>query len=250
MHNMQKILLLSEARHGSTYFMNEIGSHVTKNKTKDIIRCYEVFNRSHLNPNEQCNQCLDLLGYTGESIFPIRAVNPDLFFNKFMDIVDSKSSINYFIMKVFASQISENKDSPELSLDLLLSRFDKIIILNRNNVEYIFSHANAWWFPSSSNPWDIETRHIKCDDITLDKYMISDYKKTITMKKKYFSEAISYCSKNNKDILYIDYNDLEYMHKLLFDFCGLRIDITETFSKNKYGYTTFLKNNPSVLEII
>ena len=242
----QKILLLSEARHGTTYVISEI-EVASLSYLDSTVCCYEFLSRSK-DQNAQCLKCLERLE-ADTDFCHVRHKYPIKFFNLFMDAVDNSPCDNFF-SKVFASQIFPNTPTDQpMKLDLALERFDKIIILDRNPIEYIFSHANAFYFPCGKNPWGIKQRHQKQSDIKLNQGMIDAYKTILSTKDKCFRQTRRYCKKNNKPLLDIQYDELADVHEKFFNFTGLKAKVFKKFEPIKHDYETFLKLNPSVHDL-
>jgi len=252
----QKILLLSEARHGTTYAINELKHSSQHSSIKDMVICYEPLSRG-LEQKKQCYDCLKSLNFSGEFDNSLVSSKLHKFYNNFMDVVDGCSK-DIFVMKVFVSHIyytkyeKDSKNFPKTTMKIqdVISRFDKVIILNRNFKEYIFSHANAYHFPKNEKSWHISTRGDKKDDFILQPKMLEEYSKILKNREHCFSETRKYCAKHNKEILELDYKNLGSLHKEFAKFAGInKLKCSTKFEPIKHNYETFLKLNPSVQDL-
>lgn len=248
----QKILLLSEARHGTTYIINELQD----SSTKGMVVCYEPLNRGS-EQQKQCYDCLELLNFSGDFDNSLVSSNLHKFYNNFMDAVDGCNK-DIFVTKIFVSHIyytKYQKDSTKfpkktVKIEDVLSRFDKVVILDRNFQEYIFSHANAYHFPTNKNPWHISTRADKTDDFVLTKSVLKHYYDILKNKEDCFSKARAYCNKHNKEILELDYKNLGSFHKEFAKFAGInKLECGIKFEPIKHNYEKFLKLNPKANDL-
>lgn len=268
----QKILLLSEARHGTTYFIGNIRNSYRRSCEK-VIACYEILSGAkHL--ISQAGTCLyacqNGMYYKNRKEFLDRLDDDDVIFQKtgtvagdllkvrrsseqeylrqFMQEVDNRKYGETFICKIFTSQIGLHGVGYPHTVEQVLDYFDKVIILDRDNLEYIFSHCNAMYFPSSKTPWAISEAKNKKVDITLTDKHILNYRYAVRKKEKIFNEAREYCKQNKKEFLDINYDDLDDWTKIE-KFTGLELKGNK-FKRHNYDYDSFLRNNPKLKSIL
>ena len=266
--NKENILLLSEARHGTTFFINNIRQTYTE--CDEITACYEVMSLS----KEVISQCISCLyacsngkyalidtkfeedepvicQTTMKDLQKIRLYSERLYLDLLMNKINRRKTESKFLCKIFASHILNRDARQPNSLEDILNYFDKVIILDRDNLEYIFSHANALYFPCCDTPWGIESvKHKKCDIILKDKHIIN-YRDNIKNKNTVFEEARKHCARKNKPVLDIHYNNLTTCwEKDISSFIGMPFKKNAEFVKGNYDYKFFLKNNPKIKSII
>ncbi len=268
----QKILLLSEARHGTTYFIGNIRNSY-KGSCEKVIACYEIMTGArHLVP--QAGTCLyacqngkyykdkkkfvdrldddDVIfpteNITVGEILKLRKWSEREYLKLFMQEVSNRKHGEVFICKIFTSQIALHGVGNPHTLEEVLDYFDKIIILDRDKLEYVFSHCNAMYFPSSKTPWAVSEAQNKKVNITLTDKHVLNYRYVIERKEEIFNNTREYCKKNKKEYLDVDYNKLDDWTEIS-KFTGLELNGNK-FERNNYDYESFLENNPKLKSIL
>jgi hypothetical protein len=128
-------------------------------------------------------------------------------------------------------------------LDNIIKYIDRIIVLDRDNIEYMYSHAHAKRTGTYMKREKAERIFLGSDETTLLANNV--------LKKYYFFENIkTLAAKHRKRCLYLHYNELGNAIDKINRFFEINLTHWCTFQKNTYNYEQFLYDNPGIVTFI
>jgi hypothetical protein len=244
---MNKVLLLTQARHGSTYFIDNL---FKKGNIEQFYMEYELFKEFYLQDQD------GLLGFVKRhslvnfefeiiQLKKLRKTNEKEYFNTIFKMLEKNAkeyNTKNYGFKIFPSHVYGMIGNNKINLQEIISFVDKIIILDRDDIEFAYSFANA----IVTNKWSISQRHEK-KRVILNNEQINNIINQIKLKKRFFEEAKQIIKETNKDCLYLHYNNLGKSYKDINKFLNIDLKTWIPFEKRKYDYESFLKDNPTLL---
>ena len=245
---MKRTALLSQARHGTNYFINNLweGDNINKIRFE-----YELL----IGPSDVKESLIDLKkrypDVNVEYFSNLRAENERGFFNEITNLLEEnlkKEGINHFGFKIFPLHVGGLKHSlggikNRIYLEGIIDYFDNFIILDRSNLEFARSYLKA----ELINNWAPSKRFMHIDfEPKSNDYFNKLIRIQIDSKLEFFEKAKSLIEAKSKPILMTHYDNLGHDSEWvkISNFLNVKITKQIPFEKINYDYSQFLELNP------
>ena len=234
---MTKFVLLSCQRHGTSYFTNCInagsnGKHA--HMEGELLRRYNRYKElSYATSLKEIKDAIELSKVYNTSTL-------HYFYKRFAlleEATDYKDSIIGF--KIFSAHSLYNTHI----LYEIIKYVDKIIVLDRDNLEFMYSTAHAKRTGNYTATKDNTT-------IFLNKNEIETIKNQVVNKYYFFENISVIAAKLNKSCLYLHYDELGTAMDKINRFFSIDLKDWISFHKQSYDYDQFLFDNPELVNFI
>jgi hypothetical protein len=239
---MTKFLLFSLARHGTEYFVNCMNAGENKNQ---VYMGGELLRK--INRYQELAKCTSLDHIT-EILKLSKTCDKDTlqyFYDRFanLEMYAREKKINAIGFKIFPRQISFNIEKRDtIMLQKIIEYVDKIIILDRNNLEFMYSFAHTLKAKSFERSKDIR--------IILNDSEVQTIIDQVRTKYYFFENIKAISTKLNKSCIYLHYDDLGSVRDKISRVLSICLKDWIPFEKNNYNYNQFLDDNPCLINFI
>lgn len=238
---MTKFILFSHPRHGSSYFTSNFKN--INNNTQALMD-YEPLRPvkicKNLFANSPLNGPLDVI-----ALYKMRYKDEKQYFYTIFKILQERAKIhgaNTAGFKIFLKHLSHSFYQNHITLRESIAYADKIIILDRNNLEYIFSLVNAW----KIKKWSRE----KAYEVILNEKETQNIINDLKNKYNFFYNVQMAAAELKKEYLYLHYDQLGSAKNIINKFLNIELQTWLPFEKYIYDYKHFLNINPYLAEFI
>lgn len=239
---MIKFVLLSTQRHGTTFLSNCIAEGNNKSQIYmggELLR--PTYTYRELTAITSLKEIKDVM-----ELHKLSRTDKLQFFYKRFEILEKRvkqDKVNVVGFKIFPRHIAYKHGRIEGSiLRDVITYIDKIIILDRHNLEFMYSLAHTWVTK--------EFTRVKADRVFLDSDHVQMLIGEVINKYYFFEDVRAIAAEQNKECLYLDYDELDTAKDKLNRFFEIELKDWILLQKNSYDYRRFLDDNPSIATFI
>lgn len=236
---MTKFAFFSLARHGTDYFVNSINAG-DNNKhiflEEDLIKKFSRFTElANATSVSEIKNILEISKCYDAGII-------QYFYNRIavLESYAKKNNINVIGFKIFPKHVSFKDNKGDIAaLQEIINYVDKIIILDRDDLEFCYSYAHAKRIKDYSR-----TKGPRIFLTSKEIHMLI----AEVINKHYFFETIKCIAANlNKSCVILHYNELGVVREKINRVFGINLKHWLPYEKNVYDYEQFLSDNPGLI---